>query len=71
MNIKEITSEEAIKSRNNSWKLLIDSVNTSTEELYEAKKREINLLKILLEKDKVITGLIKGVADKQFPKEAD
>jgi len=61
------------KEKDKDWafKLLLDSVNNSTEEIYRLRKREIDLLKQLLEADKKITTLIESLAEKTFPKEQE
>ncbi len=62
--IKMDNEEIKKESTNEAWKMLLESVNSSTEELYSARTREIKLLKQLLKKDKIITELIQQIAEK-------
>lgn len=54
------------KKKDRVWKLLIESINDSTEQLYKLRQREINLLQKLLEREKQITMLIEELANARF-----
>ena len=58
-----------VYTKDDAFKFLLEAVNNSTEEIYRLRKREISLLKQLLEADKKVTGLIQELAEKTFPKE--
>ena len=58
-----------VYTKDDAFKFLLEAVNNSTEEIYRLRKREISLLKQLLEADKKVTGLIQEIAEKTFPKE--
>lgn len=58
-----------VYTKDDAFKLLLESVNNSTEEIYRLRKREISLLKQLLDADKKVSALIESLAEKTFPKE--
>ena len=59
---------EENNQKEEAFKLLIEAVNNSTEELYRLRKREITLLQKVLNSEKKITSLISQLADAKFPK---
>ncbi len=51
------------------FKTLLESLTKSTEELYESRQKEIDLLQRLLDSEEAITHLITELAKAKFPKE--
>ena len=60
---------EENNQKEEAFKLLIEAVNNSTEEIYRLRKQEIALLKKVLNAEKKITSLISQLADAKFPKQ--
>ena len=53
---------------NCAYELLIEIVVKTTDELYELRQREINLLQRLLNAEKKISFLVGELAKEKFPK---
>lgn len=51
------------------FKTLLESLTKSTEELYESRQKEIDLLQRILDSEEVITHLITELANAKFLKE--
>lgn len=54
------------EEKDKAWKLLIESLNHSTEESHELRQREIKNLQTILDLEKKITLLIEKFAEKQY-----
>jgi len=48
-------------------KYLLEALNKSTEEIYELKQKEVNLLQRLLDTEQAVTHLINELAKQKFP----
>ena len=48
-------------------KYLLEALNRSTEEIYDLKQKEVNLLQKLLNTEQAVTHLIEEIAKQKFP----
>ena len=49
-------------------KYLLEALSKSTEEIYDLKQKEVNLLQRLLDTEQTVTYLIGELAKQKFPK---
>ena len=55
--------------KENTFKYLLQALSKSTEQIYDLKQREIDLLQRLLDTEQAVTHLIEELAKQKFPKE--
>ena len=58
-----------MEQKDETFKLLIESLKDTTEEMHRLKQREITLLQLLLDAEKKIEGLVTIVSEYRFSKE--
>jgi hypothetical protein len=56
----------AEEEKDKAWKLLIDSLNETTTEIYKLRQKEISYLQTILDLEKKTTFLISEMANEKY-----
>ena len=52
-----------------AWRMLLNSLEQKDEQIWDMRKREIEILQKLMDKEEHIKGLIQAIAELTFEKE--
>ncbi len=57
-----------MKETNEAWRMLLESLEAKEQNIFDMKKREIELLQKLMRTEENVKELIKVISELQFPK---